>query len=297
MKQFFSKILTGLLRLLGNSPKIILIFFSKITYFLLYYITTYRKKVVCENLKNSFPHKTDKERAKIRKLFYKHLSELFFESLFILQIKPKDVSKWVVLENKEVMEKYIRQGRDIALAAGHYGNWEMLSFMIPQLKDIQVLGIYKPLQNLALENFMKDIREKYGAKAVPMKQVFKYLFKYKKEGIPTGTLYIIDQTPHFYDIEYETQFLNQSTPVFLGPEKIAKKWDHVVVYASLQKKAFAQYSIRFHLITDKAKEMEQYAITEKYTKLLEKDIQNKPQYWLWSHRRWKYAKNRFNINN
>ena len=297
MKNFFSSLVVGLLRTIGNSPKFFLVFLSKSTFFLLYYLVGYRKKVICENLENSFPNKSLKERKKIRKLFYKHLSELFFESLFILQIKPKDVSKWVVLENKELMQKYIKEGRDVALAAGHYGNWEMLSFMIPQLKDVQVLGIYKPLQDSALENFMKDIREKYGAKAVPMKQVFKYLFKYKKEGIPTGTLYIIDQTPHYHDIEYEMDFLNQSTPVFLGPEKISKKWDHVVVYASLQKKGFAKYSIRFHLITDKAKEMEQYAITEKYTKLLEKDIQNKPQYWLWSHRRWKYAKNRFNINN
>ncbi len=297
MKKLFSSLLAGLLRAIGHSPKVLLILLSRITFFLLYYIIGYRKKVICVNLKNSFPEKTPKERKRIRKLFYKHLSELFFESLFILQIKPKDVSKWVALENKELMQKYIKEGRDVALAAGHYGNWEMLSFMIPQLKDVQVLGIYKPLQDPALEGLMKDIREKYGAKAVPMKQVFKYLFKYKKEGIPTGTLYIIDQTPHYHDIEYETNFLNQSTPVFLGPEKIAKKWDHVVIYASSQKIAFAKYSIKFHLITDKAKEMEQYAITDKYTELLEKDIQNRPQYWLWSHRRWKYAKNRFNINN
>ncbi len=288
MQDTLSAILTYLLRCIGKSPKPVLRTFSHFVYFLLYRVAGYRKKVICDNLKNSFPEKTAKERKAIRKKYYRNIADIFLETLFILQIKKEEVSRYVSVENRELLDRYIRQGRDIALLSGHYGNWEMIALLVPQF-DIKSLAIYKPVQNKHFEKLMKDIREKFGTEAVPMKQIFKYLVRYRREKIPTITLYITDQTPNIADIEYTTTFLNQKTPVFLGPEKIAKKWDHAVVYAHLQKLGFARYSIRFELVTDKAKKEPPFAITGKHTRMLEQDIRNKPEYWLWSHRRWKYV--------
>ena len=288
MKNLGSALLTRLLRCIGKSPKPVLRMLSGFVYFLLYYVAGYRKKVICENLKNSFPEKSAKERKAIRKKYYRNIADIFLETLFILQVKGEEVSRYIKVENRELLDHYIRQGKDIALLSGHYGNWEMIALLVPQF-DIKSLAIYKPVQNKHFEKLMKDIREKFGTEAVPMKQIFKYLVRYRKEKIPAITLYITDQTPNIADIEYTTQFLNQKTPVFLGPEKIAKKWDHVVIYAHLKKLGFLRYSVRFELVTDKAKEEPPYAITEKHTRMLEEDIRRQPEYWLWSHRRWKYV--------
>jgi len=288
MRRMLSKVSVSLLRGVGHLPRWVLIGLSRFIFVLLYYISRYRKQVICENLKKSFPQKTQKERKNIRKKYYRQIAELALESLFILQVKPEEVNKWIEIKNPELLQSYVEQNKDIALLAGHYGNWEMLSFLVPRF-NMKSIAIYKPVHNQDFEKLMKDIRERFGTQAVPMKQVFKYLIRYRKENIPVITLYITDQTPNFADIEYYTTFLNQKTPVFLGPEKIAKKWDHIVIYASMQKKGFARYSIRFHLISEHPKDEPPYAITNRHTKVLEQDIIRKPEYWLWSHRRWKYV--------
>jgi len=288
MKKVLSGVFVNLLRGIGHLPRPLLIGFSKFLYFVLYYISGYRKKVICTNLEKSFPQKSEKERKIIRKKYYQQMADLALESLFILQIKPEKVKDWIHIENSELFQKYVDQKKNIALLAGHYGNWEMFSLLVPRY-DMQSIAIYKPVHNQHFEKLMKDIRERFGTQAVPMKQVFKYLIHYRKENIPTITLYITDQTPNFADIEYYTTFLNQKTPVFLGPEKIAKKWNHVVIYASMHKTGFAKYTIKFHLITDQAKKEVPYAITDRHTKVLEQDIIRNPEYWLWSHRRWKYV--------
>ena len=276
------------LKTLGKSPVFVLQGFSRVAFFVLYYIVRYRKDVIGENLRNAFPGKPEKELRRIRKLYYRHLSVLFFEALHLLKIKPADASQWLELENFDLVQRYIDDNRDIALTTGHYGNWEMLPLLQP-LVDAQGLAVYKPVHNEAMNTFMKSLRERYGAKAVPMRMIIRYLSEYRRNNIRTFTLYIIDQTPHRDEIEYCLRFLNRPAAVFLGPEKIARKWNHVVLYAGMERQGFARYKIKFHLVTDEPDKLPPYEITKRYTRLLEKDILEAPQYWLWSHRRWKYS--------
>jgi len=262
---------------------------SDFFYVIIFYIIKYRRDVVASNLRKSFPEKSEQELKKIEKAYYHHLLDLFIEVMSMINISDKAMRKRNKFMNIELLDDLSKRNIGIVGVAGHYCNWEWFNYLNANC-DYRGLAIYKPLSDKNFEKFMNRIREKYGSIAVPMKRTLKQLIiQSRKEELPFSMM-VADQAPGKDEHQYWTTFLNQETAIYLGVEKIAKKFNHAVVFINMRKVKRGYYETTFELITDKPNETKEFEITEKHARLLENLIKENPQYWLWSHKRWKHSR-------
>jgi KDO2-lipid IV(A) lauroyltransferase len=264
---------------------IFLYLISDVVFVILYHITGYRRKVVQENLKNSFPEKTEEERKLIERKYYKYMADLMMETIKSVSMSEKQVRKRMIPTNPELVEHYFKQGKSIMAAAGHYCNWEMACLSFGFLTDKRRLIVYKPQSNEVFTEFFNRTRSRFGATMISMKQTLRKMIEYKNE--LTFTVLASDQTPVKHEINYFTTFLNQPTAVFLGIEKLTKVVDCVVIFYRIDLVKRGHYTYTFVPLVEEPKQTKPYEITEIHVKYLESLIREKPEYWLWSHRRWK----------
>lgn len=276
---------------LSRLPMRILYLKSDIFFFIIYYIIGYRKKVVLNNLKLVFKDKAEKELLIIRKKFFKHLMDLMMESIKAFSISEKEILKRYTYKNPELVNKYAKEGKSIALVGAHQANWEW-STSLPKVLDINVYGAYTKLNNAYFEKCVRDSREKFGVfgyKTSEMVRAMQQRVSNKEQG---AYILLSDQSPQFHKAYYWRNFFNTKVPVHTGAEMLAKKFDLVVINYVTKKIKRGYYETEFQLITAEPKEVEDYKITDAYTKLTEKNISNQPEFYLWSHNRFKH-KDRF----
>ena len=263
--------------------------FSDILFFFTYNVIRYRRNVVRLNLLNSFPERSKEERRQIERKFYRHLCDTFIETLYYDRISFEESKERVKFLNPELPVSYLDQGRQVVVYLGHYNNWEWLVNW-PLFTNHRFYTIYKKLKSKGVDRFFYNLRSKFGAIPLERAATFRQLMEDTHKDIPTFSAFIFDQTPRAYDIQYWTNFLNQDTAVLVGAEKVARKIDAVVVLAHPVKIKRGYYEVEYFLITDNAKETAKFEITEQCTRFLEKIIREKPEYWLWSHKRWKHKR-------
>jgi KDO2-lipid IV(A) lauroyltransferase len=266
-------------------PFPILYLFSDILAFLMYYVVGYRKKVVMENLRKSFPEKSEKERIAIAKKFYRHFCDLTLESLKMFTISDKDARDRMIYYDVDVMNKYFDEGRSVIVAMAHYNNWEMVAVTVDQAVKHHAYAIYKPLTNKYFDGKMLSSRQKYGLTMIHYSKV-KRVFEGMKNEL-TATHFLIDQAPSVHSTPHWMTFLNQETGVLIGTERYAKSYDYPIVFLDVQKPKRGYYTARFIDVTGSPRSFPDGGLTEIVTKMLEGYIKEKPEFWLWSHRRWK----------
>jgi len=274
---------------LSRVPNFILYGFADIIFIFLYYLMGYRKKVVFRNLKNSFPEKSVKELKSIQKKFYRHLSDVFIENIALIKMKPERISKMVEFKNHDILNDLYSQGKSIVGVTAHYGNWEIF-ITLPLFSPHTTLCVYKPLNNKFFDREFYKMRAKFGEVPVTMNDAYRAVLKFNRNHTLTILGLISDQRPPVKSSNYWTTFLNQETPVFLGPEKIAKKLNAAVVYTHVDKIKRGKYLLIPTLLYNEVKNCKEYEITEAHLRLLENYIREKPEYWLWSHKRWKHKR-------
>ncbi|WP_310993037.1 lysophospholipid acyltransferase family protein [Aequorivita marina] len=278
-----------ILWLLSKLPMGILYFKSSALYFLVYYIVGYRKKVVKDNLALAFPEKTQQERDRIAKGFFKHLCDVIFETIKAFTISEKEIRKRFVVTNAEILDSYYENDRSILLMAGHYGNWEW-SGILNKLMKHQAHAVYKPLDSKQFDALIKKTREHFGGIIVSNKKIVTVLFRKWKKGIKTLTYILSDQTPKMGAFKHRDNFMGIDVPVFTGTEELAKKMDFSVLYLKVEKVKRGYYTATFVPLADKPKDYPNFQITRLFFDTLEDQIREKPEYYLWSHKRWKLRK-------
>jgi KDO2-lipid IV(A) lauroyltransferase len=289
MKHILTRLVIVVFYLLSLLPFAVLYVLSDISYFILFYMLGYRKKVIMTNLANSFPQKSAEELKQIQKGFYKHFCDLIFESVKNLTITKKSVKKRFIFKNLELVHTYYAQQKSIILYLGHYGNWEWLaalSLYVPH----QMVAFYQPLSNALFDKLIKKSRERFGLIAVKSSQGYKALVDFSNQHILTFTLALGDQSPPGNSSRHWVTFLNQETAFLTGVDRIAKKMDMVVLFPLFRKTSRGHYEIEFEVIQEQMKDIDSFLIIENYVKRLESAIVHDPALWLWSHRRWKLKK-------
>jgi KDO2-lipid IV(A) lauroyltransferase len=249
-----------------------------------YYIVPYRKKVVSTNVKNSFPSKSGIEQKLIVKNFYKYFSRLLAESIKNLSINQSQLKKRMVVKNPEVMDELYDQGKNVILLSSHYNNWELLITSQNLLFKHQAVGIGMPLTNKFWDKKINTQRERFGMKVTHAKN-YKDVLNNCNE--PTATLVLGDQNPSNPNNSFWTEFLNQKTAFFFGAEIMANQRNSAVVNAHINLVKKGYYEIELDLITENPTTENYGHITSNYIKNLEQSITKKPEFWLWSHKRWK----------
>ena len=275
------------LYLVSYLPFRVLYLLSDLLYILIYKVFGYRKKVVTENLKKSFPKKTPDEIEKIRSDFYRYLCDLSLETIKTLSISPSAIKKHFKSGDLSAFEHYYKKEQSVIMVMGHLGSWEMGGAYFSLLPIHQLYVIYHPLANEHFDRLLYRMRTRSGTKLYAMKDTFRGMIKNRKE--VTATAFIADQTPSPDNAHWMT-FLNQDTAVFKGTETIARKLDYPVIYLSVIREKRGQYKVHSDLLVEHPQELSENELTEMHTRRLEQDIINHPETWLWSHRRWKHKK-------
>lgn len=262
---------------------------SDVLFVVIYYCIGYRKEVVLQNLKSSFPEKSSEEIYKIARQYYLYLCDLMLETLKTLTISKKEMMERCILTNESVllMNRLYKENKNLVLVMGHYGNWEWAGAAFSYSLNHKLFVIYKPLANKYFDRLLYKMRTRSGTGLIPFKDVMRGMLNNKNQ-INT-TAFIADQTPQ-PDSAFWTTFLNQDTPVFMGTEKISQKLNYPIVYTSIKRIKRGYYSVNISLLFENPAATTEGEITITHTKQLEAEILNNPIIWLWSHRRWKHKR-------
>ncbi len=264
-------------------------------FYLVYYVVRYRRPLVRKNLTSSFPDKSEGEIVKIEKGFYSWFCDYIVETLKLFTMSKEQMCRRMVFRNTEAIEKAVAEGRSCAVYLGHYGNWEWISSLPLWVSDkATCLQIYHVLENKAFDALFLRVRSRMGSDSIPMEDTLKSIIRRKAEGQRMVIGFIADQVPLWNSIHYWSNFLHHDTPVFTGTERIAKHQDMAVFYLDVTRPKRGYYEAEFKLVSDKIQEEPKFAVTESYMKLLEATIRRAPQYWLWSHNRWKRTHEEYN---
>ncbi len=257
---------------------------SDILYYL-FWISGYRKKVVLENLKNSFPEKSEEEIENLAKAYFRYLCDLTLETFKTIRMTELEAKAHCIYNQPEWLSKMYEEKKSIIIVMGHYGNWEWAGPSFSLHSKYQLVVIYRPLSNPYFEKMLATTRTKFGTRITPVNLTLRDMVANRKK--ITATALIADQAASSTN-SYWTTFLNQGTSVFNGPEKLAVKFNYPVVYMRIQRRRRGRYELTPELLFDNPEATTEGEILETFTRHLEKEILIDPVIWLWSHRRWKH---------
>lgn len=283
-------IVYSFVRALSLLPLWLLYIISYFLYVLVYYVVGYRREVVQNNLKLAFPEKTDTEIKGIEKKFYKHFGDIVVDSIKEMDFSKMALRKHMVIKNPELIDSYLKEDKTVVVITSHYANWELPNKILPLYYDSRVFTAYKSFSSKTFEKLILRKRERYGIKMAPMKQILRYIIKYKGE--PSINYMATDQSPTMQEAEHWTTFLGQDVPFYNGAEKITKNIENsAVVYCDIQKVKRGYYEAELIEISNNPQNEDKGFITERNVRILEEIIKEKPELWLWTHNRFKHRRN------
>ena len=264
---------------------------SDLLYYILYYIFSYRKKVVRKNLELAFPEKSKKERRRIEKENFRNLTDIFLETFKSNNIKEKDLIERFSFKNPELLEKIYNNNQEVIVMCSHYCSWEWV-FVIQKITKFKINAIYKKLSNKYFDKWTKDRRSRYGANMISTKDTYREVSRLSKLKSLNFYGFASDQSPKKSKAVYWGNFLNNWVPIHTGAEVIAKKYNMATVFMDVQKVKRGYYEASFSLITEKPNSFKKFELTDKYIEFVEKQVRNKPEYYTWTHKRFKHRKNK-----
>jgi KDO2-lipid IV(A) lauroyltransferase len=275
---------------LAYLPYSVLYLLSEGIYFLLAYVVRYRWRVVTENLRNSFPEKSEDEIKRIGKAFYRHFAQVMVEILKLTRMSDAELKRRVVFRNPEVLERHYQAGRMALGLSSHAGNWEWVLTSGAIWLSAEVDGVYKPLSNPFFESFMCELRTRTGAGLIPMRDTLRDMVQ--RRGEPRVVSLLSDQAAGPEDRPYWTTFMNQDSGFYTSADRLAARFQAPVVYVSIRRLRRGYYEIVLTELYDGNTPLpaDSFPITEAFVRALEEDIRAAPEQYLWTHRRWKHKR-------
>lgn len=274
--------------LISKLPFRFLYLLSDGLFYFLYTIIGYRKKLVYANLKLAFPNKSERELLVIQKKFYKHLCDVFVEMAKSLHISKQTILKRYKVLNKELLIKY--SNSSIIIVCGHYASWEW-SVSLGYHTSHTSYAIYSKIKNLYFDKLMHKIRGRFNAFLIERRHTIDVMEKHFNENKKALYGFASDQSPQLHKTFYWSEFMGVNIPVNTGFEILAKKYNYPVVFLDVQKIKRGYYQASFKLIEQTPKLRKNYALTDQFIALLESQIKHKPEYYFWTHNRWKHKNN------
>jgi len=273
------------LNLVAKFPFRALYLLSDMFFLLVYHVVRYRKKVVMENLQNSFPEKTKKELKTIARKFYRHFADLTLETIKLANIGETEFKKRMIVKNPELINRYFEQKKSVVVLTMHYSNWEWGS-AFPLFLRHKILGVYKPLHNLRFDRYMNQNRARFGAEMVSNSLILRRVIKAYNEQQPVFIWLAGDQTPPWFH-KFWLMFLNQETMFYPGPAILSQRFNCPVIFQKTVKKKRGFYETTFEVLFENPAQFGATEIMKAYIQKMEETIGEEPAYYLWSHKRWK----------
>lgn len=278
-----------LLWLLSILPFRLLYLFSDFVYLIIYYIIGYRKKIVRENIALALPHLSANERLVVEKKSYRHLCDMFLEMIKTMTISESEMNKRFQFVNIELYKDLEKKGKSIAVMCAHYASYEWL-ISINSKADFKGYAIYKRINNKYFDKLVRDIRSKFKANLITTKETIPTIRENFKNNILGLYGFASDQSPRISSAFHWNTFMGVEVPVHTGAEMLAKKYDMNVVFLKVEKVKRGYYKAQFQTLSENADEVPNYEITDQFLKLVEQQIHEAPEYYLWTHKRWKHRR-------
>ncbi len=284
-------IVLSLVRLLALIPFRGLYILSDILFYPFYHIIRYRRKLVRRNLIEAFPTYDTCRIIEIEKKFYHFFIDMAFESCKLISMSPKEIEKRIKFGNIEMINEMLQNGRSLSIFLGHYGNWEWMSLTGLWLyKEAVIVQIYHKLRNKAMDKIMRRLRERQGNICVDMYKTIRFMAEAAKDDRAYMIGFIADQSPKKREVKHFLHFLNHEIPVLTGSEKATKHFGYEAVYINMKRVRRGRYECEFSLLHDNPQSLPDFELTSLYFKRLEQEIIENPEYYLWTHNRFKHVR-------
>jgi KDO2-lipid IV(A) lauroyltransferase len=270
-------------------PFRLLYLFSDFVYLIVYYLIGYRKKTVRENLALALPHLSNEERLIIEKKSFRHWCDMFLEMIKTMTISNTEINKRFVFLNMEVYKKLEAQEKSIAIMLAHYASYEWVISMNAYVK-FSAFAIYKKLANPYFDKLVRDIRSRFKANLITTKETIPVIIENNRNKLLSIYGFASDQSPKISSAFHWQKFMGIEVPVHTGAEMLSKKYDMNVIFLKVTKVKRGYYQAIFEVLSENAKEVPNYEITDKFLKLVEQQILEAPEYYLWTHKRWKHKR-------
>ena len=270
-------------------PFRLLYILSDFVYLIVYYVIGYRKKTVRENLALALPHLSDAERLVIEKKSFQHLCDMFLEMIKTMTISTKEINNRFVFTNLEVYQKLEEQNKSISMMLAHYASYEWVISMNAYV-TYGAFAIYKKIANPYFDKLVRDIRSRFKANLITTKETVPYIIKNKNNKLLSIYGFASDQSPKISSAFHWQKFMGIEVPVHTGAEMLSKKYDMNVIFLKVKKVKRGYYEANFEILSENVQEVPNYEITDKFLKLVEQQIYEAPEYYLWTHKRWKHRR-------
>lgn len=275
-----------LFKMISFLPLGVLYIFTDMLYLIGYHVLKYRQKVIFENLKFSFPEKSEAERKAIAKKFFRALTDSFAETLKFYTISKNELGKRLTILNGHHITDRLNNGEIVLLVSGHFINWEAYVIGLKALVDPRLETVYSKLKNDFFNTLMMNIRGRFGGTLVEKSNFGRNFLE--KRNVPRAIGLAADQRPGKSEIRYSAEFMNRKTAFFEGPEKLAKRNGYAVIYCNMKRPKRGHYIMTYEKICEPPyTDDPAHSITDAFIRITEKGIREQPEIYLWSHNRWK----------
>lgn len=282
------KVVAGLLKCAARLPLPALYAVSDAAYYVVYHLVKYRRETVRGNLELVFGNRCPEQIPAIEKKYYHHLCDCIVETVKLLHISDEEIDRRVEVVGGPLVDEQVNNGRSVVLLLGHYGNWEWVQAIARHFKcDFAGGQVYRPLHDKVMDRVMLQIRSRFGLECIPQQKTVRRLFEIERSGKKFVIGFISDQRPIGKNLHNWTDFLGHDAPYSVGGEAIGEKVGAAFLYVDVEKKSRGHYRLTFRPINPDAGDNEPNPYTRKFMKMLETTIYRAPEYWLWSHKRWK----------
>jgi KDO2-lipid IV(A) lauroyltransferase len=241
------------------------------------------KKIIHLNIKRAFPNLEQKEIDKITSNMWNNYGRVFAEYMFIKKFRNNQLSDNIIIEGKEILNDLKEKNIKAIFISGHFSNFELMAMQIEKI-GIKIATIYRPLNNIFLNFIMENIRTKHICKKQIKKGIggLKDLLKLNKEGYSSALM--IDQR---VSQGSKLDFFNEKAFTTTIPAQLVKKFNIPVVPIFIERFDGIKFKMKVHKPIYFSDNSSIDNITGKLNKILEKMILDSPNYWIWSHNRWK----------
>ena len=279
----------AVLRFLARLPLPLLYALGSFAYWLTFHVLRWRRDLAARNLAAAFPEKSPAERDEIMRRNYRNLGEVLAEIFWGFGATAEEMTGRVIIDNRDLVDRYAAEKRSVLLLTAHMCNWEWLLPAGGAQFGIPIDTVYKPLRVEALDEFVREARSRFGGKPIPMKS---FLFELMRRAAqPRAYAMVADQTPLRKSDKHWTRFLNQDTAFFVGADKITRFLEAPVVYVAMRRESRGRYRVQLHVLTEPPYDPDvELPVMELYARKLEEEIHANPADWLWIHNKWKYSK-------
>ena len=260
-------------------------------YPLMYYVARYRRRLVRKNLALSFPEKSESERKAIEKAFYRQFCYTMMESVYGYRCSDEEMRRRVVFENMDEVNRLVDAAGGGIFMLAHMANWEWMASIQQWVSPgVTELNVYRRLKSDAMDKLMLAIRAKRGGACVEKQRILREMVRYRAEKKPVTIGLLSDQKPRPEVARTWTTFLHQDTGWLDGGEVLSRKFGYPVFYLYINRTAKGYYKADMRVLAADPKATEDGQITQAYASILEQNIKDQPELWLWTHNRWKWGR-------